>query len=51
MFGSTYSASVAPVFFRKVFAVAVISGLDNARWTTPVGFATAQRWTSTGILQ
>jgi hypothetical protein len=49
--GSTYSALVAPVFFRKVFAVAVISGLDNTRWTNPVGFAAAQRWTSTGILQ
>ena len=38
-------------FLRKVFAVAVILGFDNARWTSPVGFATAQRWTSTGILQ
>ena len=51
VFGSIYSALVAPAFFRKIFAVAVIAGLDNTRRTNPVGFAIAQRWTSTGILQ
>jgi hypothetical protein len=35
VFGSTYSASVAPVFFRKVFAVAVISGSTTRGGRTP----------------